>query len=131
MAMKKLLLAGVTALLMVTSAAHADDIDVCLVVRKTPDGFLALREKATIKSKVIATLRTKFPLFAANNDQFLEGEEYRLYKNWTRWTYVKAWIYEETHPAKGWAYNRYIKKIRCTPAAEEDDSGNIRPESLQ
>ena len=52
--MKKALLASVAALLLATGAAHADAQ--CAVVLKTPDGFLAMREKPTVQSKMIAKL---------------------------------------------------------------------------
>jgi hypothetical protein len=109
--MHKILITSVAALLLATGAAsaHTD----CFVVKKTPDGFLALREKPTTKSKIIATLRMNFPLQTNGSDP-LEGHEYRLYKNWTQWTYVNAWMSEdEAHPERGWFYSRYIKKVLC------------------
>jgi Bacterial SH3 domain len=121
MFMKKVLLASIAALLMATSAAHTDT-EFCVVVRKTPDGFLALREKPTTKSKIIATLRTNVPLLADHEDQYLEEQEYRLYKNWTHWTRVRAWVTEQdADPTKGWVYNKYIKKVPCTPAEGVED----------
>jgi hypothetical protein len=67
-----------------------------------------------------------------NGDQYLEDNEYLLYKNWTRWTRVKAWVTEQdADPSKGWVYNRYIRKVRCDSDDMLDDSGSIRPESLQ
>jgi hypothetical protein len=44
--MKKTFLTGIAALLLTTGTAHAA-YDECAVVLKTPDGFLALREKPT------------------------------------------------------------------------------------
>ena len=54
--MKKVLLAGVAALsLLMAGTAHAA-YDECAVVLKTPDGLLALREKPTVRSKLILKL---------------------------------------------------------------------------
>src|SRR5260221_5139186 len=113
------LLAGVAALSMLASAAHAAE-EYCVEVKKTPDGFLAVREKPTVKSKIFATLRPKFPLTVNPEHQFLEDNEYRLYKNWTKWTHVKGWFStEDADPSWGWVYSKYIRKVPCTPAEEE------------
>jgi hypothetical protein len=118
--MKKLFLTGIAALLMATSAAHAVDDDTCYVVRKTPDGFLAVRKKPTTGSKIIATLRPKFPLTSRPSLQFLEDNEFHLYKNWTKWTHVKGWFDNESaDPGTGWVYSKYIKKVPCDDIQEE------------
>ena len=78
--MKKVLLAGIAALSVLSaSAAHATDNE-CAVVLKTSDGFLAVREKPTVKSKIVATLGPKYPLTVNSSHQFLEDNEHRLYK---------------------------------------------------
>jgi hypothetical protein len=87
----------------------------CYVVRNTPDGFLAVRQKPTPKSKMLAALRPNFPLEAYASSQFLENDEYRLFPNWTHWTRVKGWFDTQSgdQPSTGWVYNKYIKTIPC------------------
>jgi hypothetical protein len=121
------LLAGIAALLMATSAhaatpwTHTGEEN-CVVVRKTPDGFLAVRDKPSTKGKIVATLRPKFPLTIPSNAQFLEGEDYKLYKDWKKWTRVKGWFTtEDADPSWGWVYSKYIKKVPCDSDEMMDD----------
>jgi hypothetical protein len=51
---------GVAALFLATGTVHADS-KYCVVVTKTSDGFLAVREKPSMKGKLIATIRPGFP----------------------------------------------------------------------
>ena len=60
--MKKLLLAGVAALFLATGTAQHEahalaDGPACAMVRRTPDGFLNLREAFSMSGKIIAKLR--------------------------------------------------------------------------
>ena len=75
----------VAALLLATGAAHAIDTKICAVISKTPDRFVAFREKPGTAGKMIAALREGFPLSIERSDQFLEEQEYLRYKNWTKW----------------------------------------------
>src|SRR5262249_61168738 len=55
--MRKIILpTGVAALLMAISAHATENPDMCAVVLKTPDGFLALRTKPEPKSKMMSKL---------------------------------------------------------------------------
>src|SRR5262245_22120454 len=98
--MKQLLLTSIAALFLATGAAHAGSFfedyafktDICYVVKKTSDGFVAVRAKPDVKSEMFAALRPGYPLIASPDNQFLEKDEVRLYKNWTKWVYVKGWF---------------------------------------
>jgi hypothetical protein len=129
----RLLIAGIAALFLATGTAHAASPwtftgeENCVVVRKTSDGFLAVRDKPSIKGKIVATLRPKFPLTIPANSQFLEGEDYKLYKNWKNWTRVKGWFTEQdADPSWGWVYSKYIKKVRCDSDDMLDESRNSK-----
>jgi len=50
--MRKILLTGAAALLMAISAHATENPDICAVVLKTPDGFLALRTKPNIVVRI-------------------------------------------------------------------------------
>jgi hypothetical protein len=103
----------VAALLVATGAAHAIDTKICAVISKTPDRFVAFREKPGTAGKMIAALREGFPLSIERSDQFLEEQEYLRYKNWTKWVRVRAWLNDETEPTLGWIYRRYVTPVEC------------------
>ena len=121
--MKKALLTGVAALF-VTSCqaplrtAHAADI--CYEVQKTPDKFVALREHATTKSKVVWVLREGDTFVAY--DGGLDEEDYYWKKNWKRWVQVKTRYYDPIDNHTGWVYKKYIKEVSC----EEEAHGEVR-----
>src|SRR5262245_43411571 len=94
--MKKLLLTSIAALFLATGTAHAT-ADFCVVVTKTPDGFLALREGPGTQFKMIAKLKPGFPLDADTGGGGLP--------KWTR-----VWI-AERHSA--YVYSKYIKHRDC------------------
>src|SRR5262245_17324672 len=81
-------------LLLSVSSAQAT-WDYCIVVTKTSDGFLALREGPGTKFKMIAKLMPGFPLLAEN----IRGND--------KWTHI--WI-EATH---GWVYTKYTRPFVC------------------
>jgi hypothetical protein len=121
--MKKLFITSVAALLLATGTAHAgsffenyaSETDTCFVVTKTPDGFLAVRAKPDAKTELFAALRPGYPLIASPDSQFLEGDEVRRYKNWTKWVRVRGWFADEdAEPSFGWVYGKYLKKVPCT-----------------
>jgi hypothetical protein len=103
--MKKLLLAGVAALLM-ASAAHAA-YDDCAVVLETPDGFLALREEPTAKSKLILKLHRGDVLDVDVAKTMASGVYNERIIDWT-------WVipFNIDSPG-GYVYNDYIQKFKC------------------
>ena len=108
--MKRLLLAGVAALSMVTSAAHADEK--CATVLKTEDGFLALREKPSAQSKMIAKL--------------LQGDYLvKIDRQVDIWRHVT----EKRGYTEGWVSNKYIKEFAC-PSPEEDWNGRLYKDNV-
>jgi hypothetical protein len=117
--MKTALIAGCTALFLATGTAHAGPLfenyaEVCFVVKKTSDGFLAVRAKPDAKAELFAALRPGYQLIASPNMQFLEGDEVRRYRNWTKWVRVKGWFADEdADPSFGWVYRKYLKKVSC------------------
>jgi hypothetical protein len=119
--MKKLLLTSIAVLFLTTGAAHAgsffenyaDKDDACLIVKKTSDSFLAVRDVPSVKSDLVAALRPGFHLIAAL-DQFVDGRDDILYKNWTKWIHVKGWFTnEDAEPSYGWVYRKYVQKVPC------------------
>jgi hypothetical protein len=62
--MRKILPTGVAALLMAISAHATENPDMCAVVLKTPDGFLALRTKPEPKS-LSENIRRDYKVFGA------------------------------------------------------------------
>jgi hypothetical protein len=113
--------AGIAALFLATGTAHAGSLfgdasktETCFVVKKTPDGFLAVRAKPDAKAELFAALRPGYQLIALLDMQFLEGDEVRRYKNWTKWIRVKGWFADEdADPSFGWVYRKYLKKVPC------------------
>lgn len=101
--MKTALLAALAALAFLYSgAAHAD---ACAVVLKTPDGFLALREKPTVQSTMIAKLLQGDYLAAVEN------------KKAGIWMYVT----ESRDGTEGWVSRKHVQEFEC-PAKEPDYS---------
>jgi hypothetical protein len=109
--MTKIFATAVAALLLATGAASALDTKICAVVSKTPDRFVAFREKPGTAGKMIAALREGYPLSIERSDQFLEEQEYLRYKNWTKWVRVRARLNDEAEPTLGWIYRRYITPV--------------------
>src|SRR5262249_33152685 len=77
--MCKILPTGVAALLMATSAHATENPDMCAVVLKSPDGFLALRTKPEPKSKMMSklfpgqVLRVDIDKYRSKNWIYVEG----------------------------------------------------------
>src|SRR5215813_7335459 len=99
--MRKILPTGVAALLMAISAHATENPDMCAVVLKTPDGFLALRTKPEPKSKMMSKL---FPGQVLRVDI----DKYRR-KNWI---YVEGLV-ENSERLDGWVYSKYIQSFVC------------------
>jgi hypothetical protein len=99
----RFLLTGVAALLMAISAHTTENPDMCAVVLKTPDGFLALRTKPEPKSKMMSklfpgqVLRVDIDKYRSKNWIYVEG----LVENSERW-YMD-----------GWVYSKYIQSFVC------------------
>ena len=99
--------------------AHAEqeeDEYYCAEVKKTSDGFLAVRKGPDVKAKSIALLRSGFPL-AVFRSQYMLPEEQKLYPNWTKWVLVRGeFDVEDIHRSStrdGYVYAKYIKKVPC------------------
>ena len=101
----------VAALTGIFSPAHAA-YNECAVVLKTPDGFLALRDKPTANSKRILKL---------HRGDVVEVDK-SVKKGSPQWTWVSKQIdgiIEETLPFKsGFVSSRYIQRFQCPDAAE-------------
>jgi hypothetical protein len=110
--MCKILLTGVAALLMAISAHATENPDMCAVVMKTPDGFLALRTKPEAKSKMMSklfpgqVLRVDIDKYRSKNWIYVEG----LVENSERW-YMD-----------GWVYSKYIQSFVCPSSLEKPSS---------
>jgi hypothetical protein len=115
--MKAAIIAGCVVLSVLTTApgAHAD---YCAIVKKTNDGFLAVRKEPTVKGEMIAAIRADFPVHISSSNQFLEADEQffdkNLPKNWTKWVFVSGWFSTgDAEPSHGWVYGKYLKKVPC------------------
>jgi hypothetical protein len=87
---------AITALFLATGAAHAT-YTTCAVVLKTPDGFLNLREKPMMGSKVLARLKPGQWIHISS--QGFEG-----------WTQVESIGDRDT---LGFVGTRFIVRVRC------------------
>jgi hypothetical protein len=115
--MKKTLLAGIAVLFLATGTAHAA-YDECAVVLKTPDGFLALREKPSARSKLLHKLHRGKILTINKSD---------WQKKINRWADVSVQgIASDEFPdgdlewESGFVSRKYIQQFRCSEA----ESGN-------
>lgn len=115
-------LVGALCLLSV-GAAHADAQ--CAVVLKTPDGFLALRERPTVQSRMIAKLLQGDVLVTGNGHTGpCSGEE--CSKTWRHVLSVTQvdGVYSDSGDrsyTEGWVSRRYIQEFECPP--QEDGWG--------
>lgn len=121
--MKKIPLAGIAGLMVVSTAAHSTE-DFCAVVLKTPDGFLALREQPGTQSKMIAKLHEGDFLYAGTEQcsQSVCDTEDR------KWTHIngvpridgphdpKKTYNNYTH---GWVSSKFIQSFLCPEQQEE------------
>ena len=98
--------------------AHARDD--CAVVLKTPDGFLALRENPTAKSRLKVKLTQGDFLYTEKCDNPVCGGR-------KGWTHVQQPVDAEYNV--GWVYNKYIQKFDCPdrPEPEQDIKPNSAP----
>jgi hypothetical protein len=108
--LRMILPTGVAALLMAISAHATENPNMCAVVLKTPDGFLALRTKPESKSKMMSKL---FPGQVLRVDI----DKYRS-KNWI---YVEGLV-ENSERLDGWVYSKYIQSFACPSSLEKPSS---------
>jgi hypothetical protein len=122
--MKKLLIALATTVTLAEPAHSAGDV-YCAEVRKTSDGFLAVRDGPDVKTKLVAMLRSGYPLTVRPANQYLEPEDLKRFPNWTKWVFVRGDFSEDTHAnsGHGYVYGKYIKKVPCGPETEPNTSG--------
>jgi hypothetical protein len=130
--MKKLLLAAAV-LVAVSTAAHSTE-DFCAVVLKTPDGFLALREKPGAQAKMTAKLREGDFLYAGTEQcsQSVCDNEDR------KWTHVNGVprLDGPNDPTKtyndythGWVSRKYIQEFLC-PEDQEREAKPPKPQAV-
>ena len=114
-ALKKLLATvALISTLVAPAAAVTPGGEYCAMVAKTSDEFLALRKEPTANSEMIAAMRTGFPVHVSASSQSLDGDKVSLYKNWTKWTYVSAFVTDSSaDPDHGWVYSKYLKRVPC------------------
>src|SRR5262249_10265488 len=99
--MKKLLLTGIAALFQATGAAHATE-DGCAVVLKTPDGFLNVRAKPRMGSRILKRFK---PGEIIGTDTAGGGGD---------WVHVYvAPRPRPQNPLWGWVYHRFIIDVDC------------------
>jgi hypothetical protein len=121
--MKKLLLTSIAVLFLAMGTAHAAEL--CGAVKKTPDGFLALREAPVAQSKMIAKLFEGNTLYTFD-DPIVFGDEAPYYctkpereygmsdnKHRCRNLWVRVSTDEQTHSKVGWVNSRYIRQFPC------------------
>jgi hypothetical protein len=90
--------------------AHAQHTkDDCAVVLKTPDGFLALRERPTTKSRMKFKLTQGDFLYTKECDDLVCGGR-------KGWTHIQQPMGVEYNV--GWVYNKYIQKFDCPDSPE-------------
>jgi hypothetical protein len=117
--MKHLAIAAV-ALALATTAAHAT-ADGCAVVRKTPDGFLSLRQAPTAKALAIAKLKPGWHLSVDSATCETSGKISIC--GGTEWTHVTGvWPLDGGVDCgdtctRGWVATRYLKFTGCEEAA--------------
>lgn len=92
--MKRILLAG-CALLAMCASAHATE-DFCVRVKKTPDGFLAVRAKPTVHSAQIRSF---------GEGVILDADTRGIY-NRPQWTHVFSTDWD------GWVATKYVEVIK-------------------
>ena len=114
--MKHLAIAALAlALALATTAAHAT-ADGCAVVRKTPDGFLSLRQAPTAKALAIAKLKPGWPLSVDSATCETSGKISICGGN--KWTHVTGvWPLDGVDCGntctRGWVATRYVKFVEC------------------
>jgi hypothetical protein len=114
--MKAAITAGIAALFLATgtTATHAT-WDICAVVLRTPDGFLNLREKPTMKSKVLVRLKPGQWFRGSNSNEGHSG--------WTQVEFIgdqEIFVGKRLFP-KGWVGSRFIVHVRCDELDPTDD----------
>lgn len=118
------LLAGVAALsLLMAGGAHATEL--CGMVLKTSDGFLALREGPGVQSKVIAKLFPGNALYSTDDPTVFDDEaqfqclkpmrEFQTLKDarFCRSLWVRVSTDELTHSKLGWVNAKYVQLFPC------------------
>jgi len=114
--MKHLAIAALAlALALATTAAHAT-ADGCAVVRKTPDGFLSLRQAPTAKALEIAKLKPGWHLSIDSATCETSGKISICGGN--KWTHVTGvWPLDGVDCGntctRGWVATRYVKFVEC------------------
>ena len=106
-----MIVAAIAVLFGITNAgATADDeYSYCAKVKKTSDGFLALRQDPTSNSVMKVKLLTGWELVLDNKFAGNGGE-------WVKVTYVENldnYAGINAKPTQGWVHRKYIKVYEC------------------
>jgi hypothetical protein len=110
MKLRVLIAALAVAILPAASQAATDvEYSYCAKVKKTSDGFLALRQEPTSKSPMKAILLTDWEIVLDNKFAGATGD-------WVQVTYVNQ--LEENRPVdakpiQGWVFRKYVKIYEC------------------
>jgi hypothetical protein len=115
--MKKALLIGIAALFLATGAAHA--VEMCAVVLKAPDGFLASRTKPGTRFEIQRKFAQGRVLGVETEEHCSHSVPGRLVCN-KKWIHVKN-IYPEFRDEEvegfssgfGYIYSKYIQTFFC------------------
>ena len=100
--MKAAIIAGCVLLVLCAApGAHATE-DGCAVVLKTPDGFLNVRAKPKMGSRILKRLKPGETIL----DDSAQGDEKG---NWVH-VYVRP---GRPNPIWGWVYHRFIVEVDC------------------
>ena len=118
--MRKILIAGVAALLMGTpSAANATQTWCAVVMKPIPDGWLALRENPDWRIKMITTLGEGDYLYVGS-EQCWEGVCDTDKREWAHVAGVPRIDGKGSLITFGWVRRKYLQEFMCPEDQEAD-----------
>jgi hypothetical protein len=138
--MAKIIVTRIVVLFLATGTAQTAEL--CGVVLKTLDGFLALREGPGIQNKMIAKLFEGNTLYTKDDTTVFGDEapyqclnpvrEYGLSDNKRRCQnlWVRVSTDEQTHSKIGWVNRKYVRQFPCKNPEHIDKASDIQEEIL-